>query len=98
MKHISEVEDKQAGNLARNGVLQRDPYHDRIFEDAQKLYFYKSDLVNFLAVCVYCSQFLSGATLWKDPESGGTVIVDTEGQIKIQGIPEPMYGGGFKAN
>jgi len=87
-KHINKVADKRASNLAQT-TLVKDTYHDNIQKAAQELCAYKSDLKNFLSVCVYRNQWKSGTTLWSHPENG-TVTVDIDGKMDISEIPEPM--------
>lgn len=78
MKHISEIEQpitvEKVVEVVKNEGFVSDDYHALVVEGATRLH------DNGLDTFEYQTGWRT-STLWKDPHSGGTVVVRANGQI-----------------
>jgi len=86
MQKISKIKDKSAGNLARKGILINDDYHNAIADAAMVLCSYQADIGENLSHLVYRTQWMSGTTLWEEPNGNGTATVDKDGVVDLRNI------------
>lgn len=74
--NISEVHHPTAYVLSNLLELDRDSYHTHIYNAASYLH------ITSRGYYRYQTQYLSGATLWKDEEMDTTIIIDGRGNTK----------------
>ena len=72
--HITQIENKTARNILRLGLLC-DGYHKSILDGALVLE------QNGRILYEYVGQYASGSTLWRNPKSKRTHIVNRDGKI-----------------